>query len=163
MQIHHKYEGTHNALGATVSFFMSTSGARVGTQQNGGKSFIDQCIARTPGRTTSRGQGTILPLFEPSKVFGQFDMTKFWSYDGSMTNPPCTEGIKWLLMEQVSYISQAQVDKIKAYNKLGAGVSGSNARSIQPYGERRIWYQNGKGAIATSVGLVSLIAFNALF
>ena len=41
------------------------------------------------------------------------DMTDYWSYDGSFTTPPCTEGIKWSVIKQVQSISQAQLDKFK--------------------------------------------------
>ena len=41
------------------------------------------------------------------------DMTDYWSYDGSFTTPPCTEGIKWSVIKQVQPIPQAQLDKLK--------------------------------------------------
>ena len=37
------------------------------------------------------------------------DMKNFWSYDGSLTTPPCTEGIKWSVMREVQPISDAQL------------------------------------------------------
>ena len=33
------------------------------------------------------------------------DMTDYWSYDGSLTVPPCTEGIKWSVIKSVQPIS----------------------------------------------------------
>jgi len=40
-------------------------------------------------------------------------MGDYWSYEGSLTTPPCTEGIKWSVMKQVQSMSQAQLDDIK--------------------------------------------------
>ena len=33
------------------------------------------------------------------------DMTDYWSYDGSLTMPPCTQGIKWSVIKSVQSIS----------------------------------------------------------
>lgn len=41
-------------------------------------------------------------------------MTEFWSYDGSLTTPPCTEGIKWSVLKSVQPISEAQLAKFTA-------------------------------------------------
>ena len=42
------------------------------------------------------------------------DMSQFWSYDGSFTTPPCTEGINWIVIKEVQPISQSQLDRFKA-------------------------------------------------
>merc|ERR1712187_336705 len=44
------------------------------------------------------------------------DMSKFWHYDGSFTTPPCTEGVKWWVIEEPVIITQAQLDGFLAYN-----------------------------------------------
>ena len=41
------------------------------------------------------------------------DLTTY-RYDGSLTTPPCTEGVHWLLMTQPVQLSAAQLDKVKA-------------------------------------------------
>ncbi len=39
------------------------------------------------------------------QFLGSVDMTDYWSYDGSFTTPPCTEGLKWSVIKQVQSIS----------------------------------------------------------
>lgn len=37
------------------------------------------------------------------------DTEAFWSFDGSLTTPPCTEGIKWTVLKQIQSISPTQL------------------------------------------------------
>ena len=41
-----------------------------------------------------------------SAFLDSVDMSRYWSYDGSFTTPPCTEGIKWTVIKQVQPISE---------------------------------------------------------
>jgi len=34
----------------------------------------------------------------------------FWSYDGSLTTPPCTEGVRWSNLKTVQPISAEQLE-----------------------------------------------------
>lgn len=36
----------------------------------------------------------------------QVDFREFYSYNGSFTTPPCTEGINWLVLKEPENISQ---------------------------------------------------------
>lgn len=91
-------------------------------------------------------------------------MTEFWAYNGSWTNPPCTEGIKWVILKQVQGISSAQVDQIKRYNKLARGVNGdSNSRSVRAIGNRTIYYRTVLSATTVAAGAVSMLAAAYLF
>ncbi|KIW16555.1 hypothetical protein PV08_03743 [Exophiala spinifera] len=53
----------------------------------------------------------------------------FWTYMGSLTVPPCKEGIRFFMAEQVLYVSNAQMQRI-------LGMSAYSTRIEQP-----IWLQ----------------------
>ena len=53
----------------------------------------------------------------------------YWRWDGSLTTPPCTEGVKWFMMTTPVEVSARQIDTYKA---LYTG----NARPVQPMNER---------------------------
>jgi len=92
------------------------------------------------------------------------NLMEFWAYNGSWTNPPCTEGIKWLVLKQIQGMSAAQVTQIKAYNKLAKGVSGdSNARAIQAIGDRRVFFRTPMSASALAASAASVLAAAYLF
>jgi carbonic anhydrase len=52
-------------------------------------------------------------------------------YMGSLTTPPCSEGVHWLLMTERSSVSTAQVE---AFRK----IFGPDARPVQPLNDRDV-------------------------
>ncbi len=56
----------------------------------------------------------------------------YYQFKGSLTTPPCTEGLEWLVMINPISASQAQI------NALTAAAGGPNARPIQPLNGRKI-------------------------
>ena len=55
----------------------------------------------------------------------------YWTYTGSLTAPPCTEGVRWYVFEQPVSISLAQLRAFAAIYKL-------NSRPLQDTHGRRI-------------------------
>jgi hypothetical protein len=53
----------------------------------------------------------------------------FWSYEGSLTTPPCTEGVRFFILRTPVNISKEQVNAFPF--KL-------NARPVQPQNNREI-------------------------
>ena len=48
-----------------------------------------------------------------------------FSFGGSLTTPPCTEGVPWIVFEKPIQISVGQAEQFRS-------VIGENARPIQP-------------------------------
>ena len=57
--------------------------------------------------------------------------THHYSYAGSLTTPPCTEGVQWIVLRDPIHIAQQDVDRF-------VDIIGENARPIQPIGDRQI-------------------------
>lgn len=55
----------------------------------------------------------------------------YWTYMGSLTRPPCTEGVRWFVLQQQLSISRAQLSSF-------ARLYSMNARPIQETHGRRI-------------------------
>ncbi len=55
----------------------------------------------------------------------------YWAYDGSLTTPPCSERVQWIVMRRPMPVSRAQLAKFRA-------IFPRNARPVQPLKDRLI-------------------------
>jgi carbonic anhydrase len=55
----------------------------------------------------------------------------YWTYTGSLTTPPCTEGVRWFVLEQELSLSRDQLRAFGAMFKI-------NSRPLQDAHGRRI-------------------------
>jgi len=58
-------------------------------------------------------------------------MKTYFNYSGSLTTPPCSEGVRWFVMKNSVRVSKAQVAAFKKFFKM-------NARSVQALNGRKI-------------------------
>ena len=81
----------------------------------------------------------------PPTVSGQHDIyhhvelrellpndVSFWTYKGSLTTPPCTEGVTWMVLQQPVALTAGQLHSFRT-------VFGGNARPVQPLHHRRVF------------------------
>jgi carbonic anhydrase len=59
------------------------------------------------------------------------DHDAYYRYNGSLTTPPCTEGVRWFVLKDVGHIAQDQVDNF-------VNLIGEDARGPQPLNARII-------------------------
>jgi carbonic anhydrase len=56
---------------------------------------------------------------------------RYVTYMGSLTTPPCTEGVLWMVIKQPVSVSRQQIDTFSRFYPM-------NARPVQPIGDRLI-------------------------
>lgn len=71
----------------------------------------------------------IVEQVEPASLLPESRTT--WRYDGSLTTPPCTEGVHWVIMTGPVELSAAQLAPL--IDKLGG-----NSRPVQPLNARTL-------------------------
>ena len=67
-------------------------------------------------------------------------------YEGSLTTPPCSEGVQWFVLTTAIELSDAQFDAFK-------GVMHHNSRPVQPLGGREVFVGEGSLGLGSETGL----------
>jgi len=75
----------------------------------------------------------------------------YYRYAGSFTTPPCTEGVKWLVMTTPVELSDAQIDAFEA-------IYDYNYRPVQPLNQRTFVDSYYIGGIVVPVDKLGLMA-----
>lgn len=72
--------------------------------------------------------------FDPESVLPA--NRSFFRFPGSLTTPPCSEGVNWVFMAEPVTVSAEQIEAYKT-------LYGETARPLQPVGEREILFIEG--------------------
>jgi carbonic anhydrase len=91
-----------------------------------------------------KADAALAPLFTamarekiaPRKLYAGFDATEilpadkgYYKYVGSLTTPPCSEGVAWHVLKQPITVSKAQIETFRKHYRM-------NARPVQPLNDR---------------------------
>jgi carbonic anhydrase len=64
-------------------------------------------------------------------LLSQFPMKSYFAYNGSLTTPPFTESVQWVILKHVPEASEEQIMKIEK-------LEGNNARHVQAVNDRKV-------------------------
>eukprot|EP00756_Hemistasia_phaeocysticola_P027540 Hpha_TRINITY_DN16123_c1_g3::TRINITY_DN16123_c1_g3_i2::g.7442::m.7442 len=85
------------------------------------------------GTLPTDGEDTELGEVELGELLEDALEGSFFRYDGSLTQPPCSENVKWFVLRRRVSVTAAQIAKAKALFPDPA-----NNRPVQPLGERLV-------------------------
>jgi len=129
MEVHlvHKKRGSGDL--AVVGVLMKVGTREGGADAANGNPVLRQSLALAPV-----GTGTAVPIdVDPRALLplGRLDCTSIVSYGGSLTTPPCSEGVAWMVCRKTISISATQVIGFQKYVGRSAGLR-LNSRPLQP-------------------------------
>ncbi|EOA25439.1 hypothetical protein CARUB_v10018775mg [Capsella rubella] len=76
-----------------------------------------------------------LGVIDPREI--RFQTRKFYRYIGSLTVPPCTEGVLWTVVKRVNTISMEQITALREAVHDGFET---NSRPVQESKGRTVWF-----------------------
>ncbi|EMP36091.1 Carbonic anhydrase-related protein [Chelonia mydas] len=94
-----------------------------------------------------KGKSKTIPCFNPNSLLPDPLLRDYWVYEGSLTIPPCSENVTWILFRYPLTVSQLQIEEFRRLRThvKGAellegcdGILGDNFRPTQPLSDRVI-------------------------
>mmetsp|Transcript_19187 Transcript_19187/g.43424 ORF Transcript_19187/g.43424 Transcript_19187/m.43424 type:complete len:154 (+) Transcript_19187:331-792(+) len=86
-------------------------------------SMIDNIGKKVP----NPGNGATGVEIRVDELFPVDWQTKFYTYPGSLTTPPCSQVVSWFLFENIVKLSDAQLDKLRQSQMPYVGDSDSDS------------------------------------
>ncbi|XP_072013480.1 carbonic anhydrase-related protein-like isoform X2 [Amphiura filiformis] len=136
-----KYGNLQEAMGKPDGIAIIALFIQVGREHSGLRSFTDYLEAvQYKGRSL-----TITTPFNPNCLLPDPQLRDFWTYQGSLTTPPCFEHVTWILFRYPLTISHSQMEefrRLKNHLKGEAPARGDegflvdNFRPTQPLNDR---------------------------
>lgn len=66
------------------------------------------------------------------------DMTSYWTYQGSLTTPPLTENVTWVISENVGSLSQKQMEAFRTIRNTSGVLMADQWRPLCPQNDRSV-------------------------
>ncbi|KAK9767484.1 hypothetical protein K7432_002711 [Basidiobolus ranarum] len=74
---------------------------------------------------TVAGESSVIGNIDFQSLFKEVEnVSEYWAYEGSLTTPPCTEGVRWAVARKVAQLSWKQFQTLRHVIKY-------NARTVQ--------------------------------
>ncbi|HEY1448556.1 MAG TPA: carbonic anhydrase family protein [Caulobacteraceae bacterium] len=123
----HAVEGRRSAMEAHFVHKLGDGLAVLGVLLSAGpaNSAFHAIMAAAPAKT---GEAGAAQAFDPRTLLPR-DLGAAWRYEGSLTTPPCSQTVAWVVFEESVTVAQADIDAFKAIFPM-------NARPLQPLNRR---------------------------
>ncbi|XP_064610486.1 carbonic anhydrase 2-like [Liolophura sinensis] len=70
-------------------------------------------LAEAMEKVKFKGQSSTISSFSPQCLLPG-NTSKYWTYDGSLTTPPCAESVSWIVFQECVEMSEAQLKTLRS-------------------------------------------------
>ncbi|XP_071814294.1 carbonic anhydrase-related protein-like isoform X2 [Apostichopus japonicus] len=141
-----KFSTVEDAMGRPGGLAIIALFVQIGRENNGLRSFTD-CLESIQYKGRSI---TVSTPFNTNCLLPDPMLRDFWTYQGSLTSPPCCENVTWILFRYPLTLSISQIEDFRRLKNHMKGEqltpagndSGSlvdNFRPVQPLNKRIVW------------------------
>lgn len=120
MEVHFVHKDANGNL-AVIGVFM---------QEGSKSSVIEKIWANMPDLGVTKD---VAGAYVNANSLMPYDRSDYVRYNGSLTTPPCSEGVKWFVQEKPIYLSAEQIDQFRERFH-----GHSNSRPVQPLYDRTV-------------------------
>jgi len=98
--------------------------------------FLKEFLDKIPGAEGKKNelQSGEVKLDDLLSQFTKDEIKSYYAYKGSLTTPPYTEAVQWVILKHVPEASEEQIMKIEK-------KEGNNARHVQAVNDRKVYSQ----------------------
>jgi hypothetical protein len=127
MMLFHKSPETNKIIALSILFETSSS-ITISNE------FFNSWTFGIPSAKQAYSQDKTINMHDNWNIFNALpDKKAFYTYMGSTVKKPCNEGVRWIVMDELSTLSQQSYDNIYR-------VTGVNSRKIQNTNSREIYF-----------------------
>lgn len=96
-------------------------------------------------------RSTEIDDFLLSVLLGDLDTSEFYTYAGSLTTPPCSQAVTWLVFAQPITITSSQMTRFhKLQDDHGIAME-NNYRALQAKGNRKVYLRKTRRVLESTV------------
>ncbi|KAK6730034.1 hypothetical protein RB195_006848 [Necator americanus] len=101
--------------------------------------------------TTNSSGDTAQFVYSPAELLPNDTMT-FFRYEGSLTTPPCTEGVTWIVLAEPTYVLEDAIVFLRQHLTTEGAYLKHNWRKTQTLNNRTIYLnKNGVKSLETNI------------
>ncbi|VDK66619.1 unnamed protein product [Cylicostephanus goldi] len=88
--------------------------------------------------TNSSDREVLVNSYTPAVLLPR-DTATYFHYEGSLTTPPCTEGVNWIVMAEPKYVQPDELKFLRQHLTTEGKVLSFNWRPTQPVNDRTVY------------------------